>query len=137
MTAVVGAGRPLQGVILFAHGSRDPKWREPVEAVADTIRLRQRGVAVSSAYLELCEPSLPDAAAKMAADGVCSIRIFPIFFGVGKHAREDLPALVAGLRTSHPDVMFALLPAAGEHPEVIALLAEIALAGADTPLSSI
>jgi sirohydrochlorin cobaltochelatase len=118
------------GVILFAHGSRDPKWREPVEAVAALIRRRQPEARVSAAYLELCEPSLPDAAAQMISAGARSLCIFPIFFGVGKHAREDLPVLVDDLRAAHPGVRITLLPAAGEHEAVIALVADIALAGA-------
>ncbi|NBQ89270.1 MAG: cobalamin biosynthesis protein CbiX, partial [Betaproteobacteria bacterium] len=30
-------GVNTHGVILFAHGSRDPQWRRPVEAVAQRI----------------------------------------------------------------------------------------------------
>jgi sirohydrochlorin cobaltochelatase len=120
----------IAGVIVFAHGSRDAQWRAPVEAVGAAIALQRPDVAVRCAYLELCEPSLPDAAAGMVAAGVRAIRIFPLFFGVGKHAREDLPELVAQLRSAHPGLPIDLLPAAGEHPQVVRLLAEIATAGA-------
>ncbi len=114
-------------VVLFAHGSRDPQWRAPMEAVADQIRQLQPGTAVRCAYLELCEPSLPRAASDLVAEGVRKIRIFPVFFGVGKHAREDLPLLVEEIRGMHPDVALELLPAAGEHDELTALMARIAL----------
>ncbi len=114
-------------VVLFAHGSRDPQWRAPMEAVADQIRSLQPGTSVRCAYLELCEPSLPQAASDLVAEGVQKIRIFPVFFGVGKHAREDLPLLVEEIRGLHPDVVLELLPAAGEHPELTALMARIAL----------
>ncbi|WP_341904251.1 CbiX/SirB N-terminal domain-containing protein [Polaromonas sp. YR568] len=115
-------------VVLFAHGSRDPLWRAPIEAVATQIRSMQPGTPVRCAYLELCEPALPQAASELVAKGVRAIRIFPVFFGVGKHAREDLPVLVEELRTAHPGLVIELLPAAGENPELTALMARIALA---------
>lgn len=115
------------GIILFAHGSRDPLWRMPIEGVAADIRARQPDMAVRCAYLELCTPTLPDAAAEMIAAGATRVRVFPLFFGVGKHAREDLPLLIDQIKTTHPGVVIELLPAAGEHPQLTALMADIAL----------
>ena len=40
-------------IILFAHGSRDPLWRLPIESVATEIRRRHPAALVSCAYLEL------------------------------------------------------------------------------------
>ncbi|MDO9404453.1 MAG: CbiX/SirB N-terminal domain-containing protein [Polaromonas sp.] len=115
------------GIILFAHGSRDPLWHQPMEAVAAQIRQRQPATPVSCAYLELSTPALPDAAAALVAGGVTTLRIFPVFLGVGRHAREDLPALVAALRLAHPGVAIEQMPAAGEHAALISLLADIAV----------
>jgi sirohydrochlorin cobaltochelatase len=120
------------GIILFAHGSRDPLWRMPIESVAADIRARQPHTAVRCAYLELCIPTLPDAAAELIAAGASQIRVFPLFFGVGKHAREDLPLLVDQIRAAHPEVIVELLPAAGEYPQLTALMADIALSPALT-----
>ncbi|MDP1953160.1 MAG: CbiX/SirB N-terminal domain-containing protein [Polaromonas sp.] len=116
-----------QGVILFAHGSRDPQWRLPIEAVAAAIRARDADALVNCAYLELCTPDLPQAATELIAAGAGRIKIFPLFLGVGKHAREDLPVLVAELRALHPALVVELLPTAGEHPDMTALMADIAL----------
>jgi sirohydrochlorin cobaltochelatase len=115
-------------VVLFAHGSRDPQWRAPIEAVATQIRACQPETQVCCAYLELCAPSLPEAAHQLAATGARHIKVFPIFFGVGKHAREDLPLLVQQIRAAHPDVLIELLPTAGEYQQLTALMADIALA---------
>jgi sirohydrochlorin cobaltochelatase len=115
------------GIILFAHGSRDPLWRAPVDAVAARIRGVQPGVPVRCAYLELCAPDLPTAAIELVASGCLNISVMPLFLGVGKHAREDLPLLMAELRQAHPQVVFAQQAAVGEDPRLIALIAEIAL----------
>ena len=50
-----------------------------------------------------------------------------MFLGVGRHAREDLPALIAELKQNHPSTAFQVQPAVGENPAVLDLLAEIAL----------
>ena len=116
-------------IILFAHGSRDPLWHKPIQAVAQAIAERDPGLAVRCAYLELSTPSLPEAAADLAAQGVTRMRVFPLFLGIGNHAREDLPQLMAQLRQAHPGIAFDLLPTAGESPRLTALLADLALPG--------
>ena len=114
-------------VIVFAHGSRDERWREPVEAVARRMAELSPEVAVACAYLELVTPDLPTAVERLVADGARAVHVVPLFLGVGKHVREDLPRLVDELRARHQDVDFSLAPAVGETPEVVDLLARIAL----------
>jgi sirohydrochlorin cobaltochelatase len=114
-------------VVLFAHGSRDPLWRAPIEAIAHHIASIQPGHPVACAYLELCPPDLPTAVHGLLSHGITHVRVLPVFFGMGQHARHDLPALLAQLRQIHPNVQFTLLPPAGEHPALTALLAHMAL----------
>ena len=61
----------------------------------------------------------------MESAGV-TISVVPMFLGVGRHAREDLPLLLEGLRNAYPRVVFELKPAVGEDPRLIQLLAQIA-----------
>jgi len=55
------------------------------------------------------------------------ITIVPMFLGVGKHAREDLPLLVSALSQAHPTKEFTLQKAVGEDHRLIQVLARIAL----------
>ena len=114
-------------IILFAHGSRDPQWHQPIAAVARAIAERAPDTSVRCAYLELSEPDLPRAVQELVDLGVDAVRVFPLFLGMGKHAREDLPELMQALRAAHPAVRFDLLPAAGQSPALTALLAQLAL----------
>lgn len=116
-----------QGIILFAHGSRDPLWRGPIESVAARIQGRSADHLVGCAYLELSEPDLPTFASKMIADGADQLSILPMFLGVGKHAREDLPVLVDALRRAHPGVPIEVKAPVGEEARLLDLLADIAL----------
>ncbi len=120
------------GIVLFAHGSRDPLWRAPMEAVRQHIEAQSAAAAVRCAYLELCAPNLPDAVQELLAESashnahITHITVVPMFLGTGKHAREDLPVLVQALRNAHPSVQFHIQPAIGENPRMTALMAEIA-----------
>jgi sirohydrochlorin cobaltochelatase len=121
---------PQRGLILFAHGSRDPQWRTPMENVAARANALQPEVLTRCAYLELMEPDLHACAAELVAQGILLVTIVPMFLGVGRHAREDLPLLLAELQARHPQVRFELRPAIGEDERVVDMLARLALAGA-------
>jgi len=115
------------GIIVFAHGSRDPRWCTPIEALSLQIQQQDPETSTRCAYLELCKPTLEEAANELIAEGIFKLKIFPVFFGVGKHAREDLPLLVEAIQSQYPDLLVELLPTAGESPQLISLMAQIAL----------
>ena len=102
-------------IVLFAHGSRDPLWRAPIEAVAERIRTLAPGAAVACAYLEY------------TGSGATAIAVWPMFLGTGRHARDDLPRLVDALRAQHPGIDFTLQAAIAEHPDVLHAMAAAAL----------
>jgi sirohydrochlorin cobaltochelatase len=116
-----------KAIVLFGHGSRDPLWRLPMETVAARLRAMQPGTKVRCAYLELDAPDLPEAARDLVAGGARAITIVPMFLGTGRHAREDLPALVQDLRVRHPETSFVLQKPVGEDGRVVELLAKIAM----------
>lgn len=115
------------GIVLLAHGSRDVRWRAPVEAVARRVADLDPAVRVRCAYLELSQPDLRTAMAELVAGGAGAVRVVPLFLGMGKHLREDLPRLLEELRALHPQVPVELAPAVGEEPDVLDLLARLAL----------
>jgi len=121
----------MHAIILFAHGSRDPMWHKPIQAVAERINQRSPSTVVRCAYLELTDPNLPHVANDLVAEGATSLNVVPMFLGVGRHAREDLPALIQTLKTAHPAVDIHCQPAVGEQDSLLDLLAEIALGRAN------
>jgi sirohydrochlorin cobaltochelatase len=115
------------GIILFAHGSRDPLWHKPMDAVALRVKALSPNLQVLCAYLEHSTPTLNRAVQTLVDAQVTCIQVLPVLIGVGKHAREDLPALVDAMREQHPQIRIDLQKAVGEHPQMIQLLADIAL----------
>jgi sirohydrochlorin cobaltochelatase len=108
------------GIVLFAHGSRDPEWSRPFERIAASLALKLPAVSVGLAYLEN-GPSLDETVAALVAKGVASIRVVPLFLGPGGHVKEDLPRLVA--ESARPGVTLALENPIGEQPQVIEAIA--------------
>jgi sirohydrochlorin cobaltochelatase len=116
-----------RGTILLAHGSHDPLWRQPIEAVAERLRYLAPKLHVCCAYLEVTAPDLPGSATEMAELGVRFITVVPLFLGLGKHARNDIPVLMAEMQKNHPNIVFTLRPTIGEEAQLIDLIAQIAL----------
>jgi sirohydrochlorin cobaltochelatase len=116
-----------RGVLLFAHGARDPRWAEPFEAVAARVRAADASLQVRLAYLELMTPTLLEAGRDLALAGCDRVEIVPLFLGAGGHVRKDLPALQRELEAAHPLVQWRMGRAIGELEPVIAAMAEAAL----------
>ncbi len=113
-----------RAVILFGHGSRDPLWRAPMDAVAE--RVAGMNLTVRCAFLELTQPDLQTTVNELVGMGVMHIAIVPMFLGTGRHARADLPRLVDDLKGVHPGLKLEVRLSVGEDPRVLDLLARIA-----------
>lgn len=118
---------PLRGLILLAHGARDPAWARPFESVAQQVRTDAPGLLVRNAYLEFMAPSLVEAGLALAEAGCTEVAVLPVFLGAGGHVRKDVPQQLATLTERHPGVRWQLRPAVGESPLLVAALARIAL----------
>lgn len=117
----------MHATILFGHGSRDPLWRQPIDTIAQRMRELNPDGHVRCAFLELTTPDLPSVAAELTGIGVQRLTIVPMFLGVGRHAREDLPVLVKDLQATYPALQIELRPSVGEDPRVIQMLAQLSL----------
>ena len=115
------------GLILFAHGARDRRWREPFERLAQQVAERHVG-PVSLAFLEHMAPDLTQAAVALAKAGAERITVVPLFLGTGGHLRQDLPALVARAQAA-AGIALSAVAALGEDEAVLAAMAEYCLRG--------
>jgi len=127
----------IPGLLLFAHGARDPQWARPFEAVAASCRTQRPQMPVVLGFLEFMSPGLVEAGRQLAAAGCTAVDVVPLFLGAGGHVRKDIPVLMAQLAETHPGVSWTLRPAVGEAPAVINAMAEVALAAAQQAAVSV
>ncbi len=112
-----------QGIVLFGHGARDARWREPFDRLHARLSALLPHCAVRLAFLELMTPSLAASIDGLANAGVTTITVVPVFFGQGGHLRRDFPALVDEIRARHPAVEIRAATAVGEIDSVLDAIA--------------
>jgi sirohydrochlorin cobaltochelatase len=115
----------MRSLILFAHGSRDPAWFAPFEALATRVRAQSPGTDVRLAYLEFAQPDLPAAIAHAAGAGAIAVHVVPVFLAAGKHLREDLPQLIAQAQGAHPQLTITCASAIGEDARMLDAMANV------------
>jgi sirohydrochlorin cobaltochelatase len=90
-----------EGLLLFAHGARDPAWARPFELVTERLRAARPDTPLAMAYLEFMSPRIEEAAEQLAAAGCSRVHVLPLFLGTGGHVRRDIPPLLDRLRERH------------------------------------
>jgi sirohydrochlorin cobaltochelatase len=113
-----------KAVVLFGHGARDVRWREPFDRLVALWKARYPKVLVELAFLELMQPSLEEAIASHAAAGATEMVVIPVFFGQGGHLRNDFPILLSACQEKFPDVQLSATPAVGEDDAVLQAIIE-------------
>lgn len=116
------------GILLFAHGARDPAWAQPFQAVAARLseRAQAEGHEVTLAFLEFMSPDILAAGADLVSRGCTEVSVVPLFLGAGGHVRKDLPRLLEELGAAHPNVQWRLSAAVGETDILIQGMADAA-----------
>jgi sirohydrochlorin cobaltochelatase len=117
-----------RALVLFAHGARSASWAAPFERLRALVQARAPDADVSLAFLELMEPRLPDQVGALLARGIEDVTVVPVFLGQGGHVLRDLPAMLAALRTAHPQLRLRVAGAVGEDPAVLDAMATYCLA---------
>lgn len=109
----------MKAIILFGHGARDSRWREPFDCLAGLWRGQHSSTPVQLAFLEMMQPSLEEAVGSLASQGATQITIVPVFFGQGGHLRNDFPVLLKACQEKFPKISLSATPAVGEDPAVL------------------
>jgi sirohydrochlorin cobaltochelatase len=120
----------MHGIVLFAHGARDPEWARPFREICARIRTSRPEYPIELAFLELMEPTLEEAIRSLADRGASAITVFPLFMAQGGHLKDDLPKILGEIRKAYPHVPIALETAIGDVPEILDAIAGWILARA-------
>ncbi|WP_195210453.1 sirohydrochlorin chelatase [Actinomarinicola tropica] len=111
--------------LVVAHGSRAPGVTADHDAVCAALGTRApAGIDVRPAYLEINEPSIPDAIDAAVADGAERVVLVPYFLHAGNHTRRDIPAFVDEATVRHPGVALSMAEHLGPDDRLVAILAD-------------
>ena len=119
----------MKGLVLVAHGSRREASNDEVRQLA--ARLAERAGdsfgGVSAAFLELAEPSIPDAILASLDKGASEVVVLPYFLSAGRHVVTDIPAEVDKARAARPDARIRVAPYLGASQSVVDVLLSLAV----------
>ena len=111
-----------RALLVVDHGSREPEAAAALEKLAAELRALRPGLRVYVAHLEQAPPSIAEALAACAADGVSELFVHPLFLAPGRHAARDLPRALAAAAATHPGLRVRVTPALGSAPGIAALV---------------
>lgn len=114
----------MKALILFGHGARDTRWREPFDRLVSLWKVQHPNTLVELAFLELMKPSLEQAIAAQVASGATEVVVVPVFFGQGGHLRDDFPLLLSACQDKFPGVVLSATQAVGEDLAVLQAIIE-------------
>jgi len=110
-------------LILFAHGARDARWSDSLNALAAAIRAQAGRASVSAAFLELQTPTLPEALEAAVSGGARRIHVMPVFWAAAGHVENELPPMLAQFGARYPQVTVSVLSVLSELPGMLDFIA--------------
>jgi len=120
----------MQALVLIAHGSRRQASNQEVINLAHGLRQQagKRYQMVEAGFLELANPSIPEAIESCIESGATDVNVVPYFLAAGRHVVEDIPGIVQSVAERHPDVGIRI----AEHIGISELMIQLILDSAES-----
>jgi len=117
-----------KSLVIVAHGSRRTESNDELISIAKNLSaLSGFGYSeVHYGFLELAEPSIPDAIINCIQSGANEVIILPYFLSAGRHVTVDIPNEVAKVQQQYPDCELHITPYLGAAKELLDVIANIA-----------
>ncbi len=116
----------MKALILLAHGSRNSTAYREVKGLADAVGRELPETTVLHAFLDMREPSLPEALEQVVHAGATRVDVLPLFLNSGNHVTRDIPDMIQEARRKRPSVEVNLLRHVGAHPTYRSLVRDMA-----------
>ncbi|MCK5727484.1 MAG: hypothetical protein KAH22_11760 [Thiotrichaceae bacterium] len=116
---------PNTHLLVVAHGSRREASNEELRTLCKNLTVLDHPYSsISSGFLELAEPSIPDGLRQLIASNAKDITVVPYFLSAGRHVIVDIPAEIAIVRKEFPEINISLAPYFGASQGIASLLLE-------------
>jgi sirohydrochlorin ferrochelatase len=115
-------------LLVMVHGSPRPVANNDMFEVVEVVRERGVYPIVEVGFMEINEPSIPDAIARCVEQGAQRVLAVPYFLHTGNHVTDDLPGLLEEAQGQYPDVEFLMGDYLGHDPLLADVVTERAAA---------
>lgn len=103
-------------LVLFPHGSRDPRWRTLFEGLEAELKSRYGGDRACLAYQQFIPPTLLDAADAALENGISHLRLMPLFMSVSEATIRDITIQVDTVLGQRSGLRIDILPPISDAP---------------------
>ncbi|MGH7963348.1 MAG: CbiX/SirB N-terminal domain-containing protein [Candidatus Binatia bacterium] len=110
-------------IVLVGHGSRVSAANEEFLRFVTLFR-ETTGFPVEPGFVELAEPTLPQALARATESGAREVAVLPFVLFAAGHIKSDIPLHIQAARARYPQVRFAQGTPIGLHPTVLDILSD-------------
>lgn len=108
-------------IVVAAHGSRDPKAIEELEALVALMKARSPQRTITHGYLEFARPTIDEGVRSAVQAGERPIVMLPALLFAASHAKNDMPGELAMLKREYPQVDFHFGAPVDLHPRFLRL----------------
>jgi len=114
---------PRTGYLLVGHGTRDTHGQAEFHATVALVAAACPDAIVQPCFLELVEPSISDAIARLAKAGVERVVVAPLLLFAAGHAKRDVPEAIDAADRRFPQMRFVQAAHLGCHEDLLELSA--------------
>ena len=103
-------------LVALAHGSRDPRSAETIQALVGEVRAMRPDLRIEPAFLELSKPSFSTVVKKLVRAGYDEIVVVPLLLTEAHHAKVDVPSAIAEATAAHDNLKIRATSILANHP---------------------
>lgn len=119
----------MKHLLIIAHGSRRAGSNEEIDQLAELVANKPENHFdhVSSAFLEIAKPSIPEAINNCIDKGATHITVLPYFLAAGRHVIEDIPNEVKKVEYDPGKVKVVIKPHIGSASNMPQIILDLSL----------
>ncbi len=108
-------------VLVISHGSREVSANADFKKLVQKYRRKHPNWVIAHAFLELAEPSIPQALENLAKKSK-TIDVLPLFLFAAKHVKKHIPEILKTFRKKHPQIKVNLGKPLGSDKKLLVIL---------------
>jgi sirohydrochlorin cobaltochelatase len=111
-------------VLLIGHGTRLAAGVTEFHALADQLQQALPDRTCLAGFLELVEPSLPEALERLRQQGFQRVTALPALLMAAGHVKNDIPVILNAFQAEHPEMTITFGADLGVHPNLLQVARE-------------
>ncbi len=108
-------------ILVVGHGTRNPNGAKQLMDLVCQMQAKAPSANISGCFLELAEPSIPQAMEQLHQQGIRKALVVPVLLFTAAHAMQDIPDAVNQAAKRYGIEVIGQTNSLGTHPSVIGL----------------